>query len=817
MRRATIAHTDSQRRRAPSVSLILAASSLVLALITPGTATAIVGGAASCGPAWATVPSSSAVTDPRGIAVLSSTDAWIVGAQLTGNASKVHTAAEHWDGTAWTLVATQNSGLGENNLNGVSAVATNDVWAVGYWQPQKKTDAAFHTLTEHWDGTAWTIVPSPTVGMSSNTLTGVASVSSHNVWAVGYYFDNGARKTLIEHWDGTQWLVVPSPSPGTASDALLAVTGVSASNVWAVGFTSDGLGYGPLVEHWDGTSWSVGSPAANPGASEEVLAGISGSSGTDIWGFGYQVVGPRYRTLTEHFDGTSWSIVPGANGQNDVVSVLRGGATRSGEAWAVGFDYRLADVRYKAFSEHWDGSAWTAVPTAVGQTKDKSEMYAAAFVPGSKQAWASGRKADVETICPPVGTQARAPSRGAATRGSGRFVPAGAPGSIPNVVRPAATERGHPRPAIPVTAQDVTAQAGLTLNTLSHGAVVADFNNDGLPDIFLSRDENPANLYLNDGAGHFTLVDQGNFPHRDRHGCAAADVNGDGRLDIFCATGSDRGTEAKRDELWIQQSDGTFVDQAAQYGILQPFDRGRQAGFIQANADARPDVYTTNFPDRADGMPSSNRLFVNQGGTSYALGSQYGLEQEINGGSVSVGDYNNDGWQDLLISSQSGIKLYRNDAGTGFTDVTASVGLDHRAGSALFADMNGDGHLDVIELNAGNFKVNLQQGGVFIPSSSQSVTAGQAFATGDVNGDGALDVYVAQGKTQTSGNAPDLVFLNDGTGTAFTQMAVPSTNQGSAEAVTAIDYDGNGLTDFIVENGNAGKVGPVQLIAFFPA
>ena len=61
------------------------------------------------------VPSSAAVKDPRGIAVIGQDDVWVVGAQVVPGA-KVHPAAEHWDGSAWTLVSTPFSGLGENAL-----------------------------------------------------------------------------------------------------------------------------------------------------------------------------------------------------------------------------------------------------------------------------------------------------------------------------------------------------------------------------------------------------------------------------------------------------------------------------------------------------------------------------------------------------------------------------------------------------------------------------------------------------------------------------------------------------------------------------
>ena len=156
--------------------------------------------------------------------------------------------------------------------------------------------------------------------------------------------------------------------------------------------------------------------------------------------------------------------------------------------------------------------------------------------------------------------------------------------------------------------------------------------------------------------------------------------------------------------------------------MLQPFDRGRLSAFIDANKDGKPDVYAANFPDRADGMPSSNRLFMNEpGGTAYRLGSQFGLDQEINGSTISVGDYNNDGYQDLMVAGLNGIQVYRNDAGTGFTDVSAAVGMNHRASASQFVDFNGDGKLDIAEVNKNQMRVDLQQGnGTFSPGPEES-------------------------------------------------------------------------------------------------
>src|SRR5437762_3576748 len=67
------------------------------------------------------------------------------------------------------------------------------------------------TLIEHWDGIAWSVVPSPNVSGLDRTLTGVAAVSANDVWAVGYYHNaNYVVQTLIEHWNGSAWSIVPS-------------------------------------------------------------------------------------------------------------------------------------------------------------------------------------------------------------------------------------------------------------------------------------------------------------------------------------------------------------------------------------------------------------------------------------------------------------------------------------------------------------------------------------------------------------------------------------------------------------------------------
>jgi hypothetical protein len=766
------------------------------------------------------------VKNPKAISVIAPNSVWAVGDRDAG-AAKVHPATEHWNGLKWKLIDAPYEGLGESNLNGVSGLAKDDVWAVGYWQPVKKTDAAFHTLTEHWDGIVWSVVPSPTVGTQSNTLTAVSAVSPNDVWAVGYYFQGATRtrSTLTEHWDGSAWSVVPGVDPGSASNSLLAVGAVSAGDVWAVGFTNDGQGYQTLAEHWDGSSWSVVPTAADPGSPEGVLSAVSENGPNDVWAFGYHVLNGKYRTLVEHWDGSAWTIMPATtDGADKVVTVLRGGSSLGGQAWGVGFDYRQSDGRYKEFTEHFDGTSWTTFPGAMSTLDDKSEMYAVAHVPGTTRVWSAARSSHLEVICPAAGVQhSVAPTTRLWDRHRGYLTRPQQPGLIQgatNVALPARTA-----PAVAVTAQDVANSAGIYEETITHGAVVADYNGDHWPDIFLGRHLNVPKLYLNNHDGTFRLVDDdGEFKSGDTHGCTSADFNSDGLMDIFCNTGSDRGTEAKRDNLFLQQVDGTFQDQAGPYHVLQPFDRGRWSGAIDANDDGNPDVFTSNFPDRADGMPSTNRLAINEGTGTFAPAPSFGLDRELNGSSISVGDYNNDGFQDLMITGTAGLSLFRNDGGTGFTDVTASLGLTSKPDYARFVDFNRDGKLDIATVTTRTLRLYLQQGGSFVAGPKVSdLQSGFSLATDDtvdVNGDGWPDIYVMQAGTGSTENAPDLIYLNNGAGTGFdpSPITVPQPpTLGKADQATPIDYDRNGLTDFVVQNGNSTANGSIQLVAFFPA
>src|SRR5205085_737221 len=93
----------------------------------------------------------------------------------------------------------------------------------------------YQTLIEHWNGSQWSIVPSQNVGPTENYLLGVTAISANDLWAVGYYYDGTAWHELAEHWNGTAWSIAVTPNVSPYSTNFAGVAAVSASNVWAVG------------------------------------------------------------------------------------------------------------------------------------------------------------------------------------------------------------------------------------------------------------------------------------------------------------------------------------------------------------------------------------------------------------------------------------------------------------------------------------------------------------------------------------------------------------------------------------------------------
>jgi hypothetical protein len=234
----------------------------------------------------------------------SADDIWAIGSLLQDE-ELLFFLFEHWDGTAWTATLSLS---GDAFLMGASADATNDAWAVGFNGPENDTSAS---LAMHFNGKNWQQVATPNVGSGANQLNGVLALAPNNVWAVGFSTpvpppQEAATLTLIEHFDGTGWSVVPSPNVGPdnsfQSNRLFGLTANSPTDIWAFGsfFASNGSGeQRTLLLHWDGKTWTIApSPDPTRGGflSDLLFAGVTPSPG-NVWIFGTEDEAPHSGTL----------------------------------------------------------------------------------------------------------------------------------------------------------------------------------------------------------------------------------------------------------------------------------------------------------------------------------------------------------------------------------------------------------------------------------------------------------------------------------------------------------------------------------------
>ena len=163
------------------------------------------------GTKWSIVPlpriTGGQLTD---IAFVSPTDVWVVGA-VSGATPAALTM--HFNGLQWTRVPAPSAAL-----LAVTALANNNVWAAG-------VQLGRSTVIEHWNGTSWKVVTSPNTG-TATALNSISAISPTDIWAAGCNRCGdvgGSAPALIEHWDGTAWTLNPSPVEfsGVAANALL--------------------------------------------------------------------------------------------------------------------------------------------------------------------------------------------------------------------------------------------------------------------------------------------------------------------------------------------------------------------------------------------------------------------------------------------------------------------------------------------------------------------------------------------------------------------------------------------------------------------
>ena len=334
-------------------------------------------------------PAGSDFNELDGVAATGTANAWAVGFTRTAGTLAFEPLAERWNGTTWQLAATAPVTASDNRLHAVVMTGPSNGWAVGEASVFTSTGTVTASLIEHWNGTAWSVVASPAAEPAGTRLLAASSTSATDVWAVGA---TTSTQPVIEHWNGSAWSVVTGAASALGNARLLGVKSLASNDVWAVG--SQGARHPvPFVEHWNGTAWTeVAQPVS--GFDSSLLA-VSASGSNDVWAVGTQNLN---QTVTEHWNGTAWTLVPSpsitANSAQDTLTGVVDLST--GDVWAVG-QALMNFTTDTTLALHWDGTSWQIVTSANAGT-GSNFFTAVTGTAAGQPLWAIGQNGSFNTL-----------------------------------------------------------------------------------------------------------------------------------------------------------------------------------------------------------------------------------------------------------------------------------------------------------------------------------------------------------------------------------------------------------------------------------
>jgi len=333
------------------------------------------------------------------------------------------------------------------------------------------------------------------------------------------------------------------------------------------------------------------------------------------------------------------------------------------------------------------------------------------------------------------------------------------------------------------------------------GVGVGDFNNDGLQDIFFAGNMVPDKLYLNKGNLVFEDVTlKAGIKNFDgwSTGVTIADINNDGHLDIYVSRELyDENPEWRRNLVYINNGDGTFTEKAEELSIANT-ERTRHATFLDFDKDGLLDLFLLTQPPNPGSLSQYHsadnllipeyalKLYKNNGNTFEDVSKAVGIDRTGFPNAVSASDINNDGWPDLYVANDFYAPdfLFLNNQDGTFTSIEKnalkqtsyySMGVD-------VADINNDQNLDVFVLDMvseDNFRLKSNMSGMNIGAFWKVVEDGGGYQ------------YMYNTLQLNNGNE---TFSNIA---QFTGMSATDWSWSNLIA----DFDNDGLKDTYVTNG----------------
>lgn len=394
---------------------------------------------------------------------------------------------------------------------------------------------------------------------------------------------------------------------------------------------------------------------------------------------------------------------------------------------------------------------------------------------------------------------------------------------------------------------DMAADLGLDINGQAGGVIIDDFDNDGYFDIITSEwgAGDPMHYFHNNKDGTFKDLTE----HSGLKGITGGlniqqtDYNNDGNTDIFVLRGAwhVQGYGNQPSSLLRNNGNGTFTDVTVPSGLLF-FHPTQTAVWSDFNNDGWLDVFigAENTGDLDIGGIHNCMLYINNHNgtfTDVAQNAHCNFVQYVKG--VTAADYNNDGWQDIFISTLDGKKHLLKNKGRGgtnvdFEDVTEQSGIGENTYSTFttwFYDYNNDGWPDIIAANyifgkplghfaaaealgksvptAGNlFLYKNNHDGTFTNVTKEARLDKVVFSMGanfgDIDDDGYLDMYLGTGNPDFKSLVPNKMFKNIG-GKFFADVTASSRtgNLQKGHGVALADFKNTGTQDIFAKMGGA--------------
>jgi hypothetical protein len=374
--------------------------------------------------------------------------------------------------------------------------------------------------------------------------------------------------------------------------------------------------------------------------------------------------------------------------------------------------------------------------------------------------------------------------------------------------------------------RDIGHLAGVNRFNRSGGAIMEDFDNDGLLDIVVTSSDprQSMDIYRNAGNGKFMLCTEAAGLAGQLGGlvCVQTDYNNDGRLDIYIPRGA-WAPYPMRPSLLRNEGEFRFRDVTEESGLLDPMN-SNAAAWADYDNDGRLDLFVA-----CESQP--NRLYHNEGDGSFLeVAAEAGVAQQACAKGCAWIDFDNDDFPDLFVNHLNGTgALYRNNRDGSFTNVNQQLGVaGPLAGFSCWAfDYDNDGWLDLFASCYRRTLADVVRGLVGEPSTGpasvlyrnvegrrfQNVTAeaglDQVFAAmgsnyGDFDNDGFLDVYLGTGEPDIAALMPNRMFKNVA-GRRFAEVtgAAGVGHLQKGHAVACGDWDRDGNVDIFIQMGGA--------------